>query len=401
MVKIFRVSVNHFMVDNSFVTASGMVYITLTALIPALTVFVTFFGALGVLEPFQKMLMVSLNEFFGSDVSKQFFDAVSGYTSNAMSLGIVGLVSFIITMVLLINRVWYVINSVFRTSIDRNLFQRFGNFLSFLIVSILILAAIISIESSLSQKYVQVMGRQMVSGPFLYLKQITPFFLIWVGLFLMIEFIPNTKVEFSAAAIGALVGSIVCVCANSIFLNLTSYMVNMSIIYGSFAAIFLFIVWCYMLWVIILFSVELAYVYQFRPDLENSTGIQNTPARFLSDGVNIMMLIGYNFKEGKGATRTREINERLAIPDRKLFGYLNFLVSLGFIMPTNSGKTTYIPARPLEDLKVKEMVEGLYGLDTMSFDDKGTAGEAIAVQIHGHGVASLGTLTIDNLLQRV
>lgn len=44
MVKIFRVSVNHFMVDNSFVTASGMVYITLTALIPALTVFVTFFG---------------------------------------------------------------------------------------------------------------------------------------------------------------------------------------------------------------------------------------------------------------------------------------------------------------------------------------------------------------------
>lgn len=398
---IFQVTINHFMVDNCFLNASGMVYTTLTALIPAITVFVTFFGALGVLEPFQDLIILGINEMFGKGVGDTFITTVNGYAQNAMSLGIVGLVSFLLTMILLINRVWSVINSIFRTSTDRNMFQRFANFISFLIITILIFAALFNIESSLSQKYAQLLGKQIDQGPLTYLKRGAPSSLIWAGLFMLIEFIPNTKVEMRAASIGALVGTVVLLVSNYILLNLSNQAVKMSVIYGSLASIFLFILWCYMLWVIILFSVELAYVYQFRPDLDKNNGMQNTPARFLSDGINIMMLIGYNFKEGKGATTTREINEKLAIPDRILFGYLNFLCELHFIIATSSGRTTYIPSKPLEDLKVQDMVEGLFGMNTMSFDDKGTAGEAIAEQIHGHGVSSLGSLTIDNLLQRV
>ena len=165
------------MVDNCFLNASGMVYTTLTAFIPAITVFVTFFGALGVLEPFQDLLILGINEMFGNGVGDAFITTVNGYAQNAMSLGIVGLVSFLITMILLINRVWSVINSIFRTSTDRNMFQRFANFISFLIITILIFAALFNIESSLSQKYAQLLGKQIDQGPLTYLKRWAPSFL--------------------------------------------------------------------------------------------------------------------------------------------------------------------------------------------------------------------------------
>lgn len=399
--RLANVSINHLIVDRVFISASGLVYTTLTALIPAFTVFFTFFSALGVLNPFKSFIVSSINEFANSNIGNELINTLSNYTQNATSLGIVGLVSFLITMLLLINRVWSVINNIYRTAMNRNIIKRFANFISFSIVAILLIAAFINVQSRLSERYVELMGLSAISDTAKLVNQFLPFFILWIALFLLIFFVPNTKVEFSAAAVGSTVGSLVVMIANFLFFNLSTFVVNLSIIYGSFAVFFLFLVWFYMLWVIILFSIELSYVYQFRPDLEKAEGLLHSPARFISEGVNIIMLIGDNFRSGKGNTSTREINERLAIPDKRLYGYLDFFVSLNYLIPTNNGNTCFIPARPLSNIFIQEIVEGLYGLNQISYEDKDTAGEAIAIQIHGHGISSLGKLNLENLLERI
>ncbi|NCD07061.1 MAG: YihY/virulence factor BrkB family protein [Spirochaetia bacterium] len=399
--KISKVTSNHFIVDKAFISSSGLVYTTLTALIPALTVFFTFFGALGVLTPFKNFVISSINEFSNNGVGNDIVNLISGYTQNATSLGIVGLVSFLVTMILLINRVWSVINGIYRTAMNRNIIKRFANFISFAIVSILLIAAFINVQSRLSERYIELMGLATISSTAKIVNQLLPFFIIWIAIFLLIFFVPNTKVEFSAASIGSTVGSIIVLLANEIFFNLSTFVVNLSIIYGSFAVFFLFLVWFYMLWVIILFSVELSYVYQFRPDLEKTEGLVQAPAKFISEGINIIMLIGDNFRQGKGSTDTREINERLAIPDKRLYGYLDFFVNLNYLIPTNNGRTAFIPSRPLSDIIIQNVVEGLYGLDKISYEDKDTAGEAVVIQIHGHGITSLGKLNLENLLERI
>lgn len=398
---VLKVTGNHFLVDNVLISSSGLVYTTLTALIPALTVFFAFFGALGVLVPFKELAATSINELTQNNMGDQVIDLLSTYATNATSLGIVGLVSFLITMILLINRVWKVINEIYRTAMNRNMFKRFANFISFSIVAVLLVALFINVQSRLSERYVELMGLKTIGETAKFISHFFPFIILWVAFFLLIFFVPNTKVEFSAASVGSIVGSLIVLLANTAFFSLSSSVVRLSIIYGSFAVFFLFLIWTYMLWVIILFSVELSYVYQFRPDLKQNEGLMQVPAKFISEGINILMLIGDNFKKGNGTTTTREMNEKLAIPDRRLYGYLDFFVNLNYLTPTNNGKTAFILARPLSDIHIQNIVDGLYGLNKIGTINKHTAGEAVSSQIHGKGITALGALNLENLLESV
>jgi membrane protein len=399
---ILKVTLNHFMVDNTFLSASGMVYTSLTALIPALTVFFTFFGALGVLDPFKHFLTNAFNDIVEINIGDKILPFLDNYTTNATSLGIVGLISFLITMILLINRVWAIINGIYRTSTNRNIISRFANFITFAIMSVLLIAAFINFQTRFSSTYAEIMGTSLETNFFVsLLKSGLPFAIMFLGIFLLIYFVPNTKVELGAAAVGSFTGTVIITIINFILVNLSNYFIKLSVIYGSFAFIFIMLVLVYLAWAVIFFSAELAFVYQFRPDLEKNNGMQHSPATFLSEGVNIVMLIGSNYKEGKGSTSTREMNERLGIPDKWLYGYLDFLAGIKFIIPTNNGNTTFIPARPLEQLRVKDLVDGLYGLELINSEDRDTAGEAISIQIHSHGISSLGSLSIENLLERV
>jgi len=187
--KISKVTSNHFIVDKAFISSSGLVYTTLTALIPALTVFFTFFGALGVLTPFKNFVISSINEFSNNSFGNDIVNLISGYTQNATSLGIVGLVSFLVTMILLINRVWSVINGIYRTAMNRNIIKRFANFISFAIVSILLIAAFINVQSRLSERYIELMGLATISSTAKIVNQMLPFFIIWIAIFLLIFFL--------------------------------------------------------------------------------------------------------------------------------------------------------------------------------------------------------------------
>jgi hypothetical protein len=71
-----------------------------------------------------------------------------------------------------------------------------------------------------------------------------------------------------------------------------------------------------------------------------------------------------------------------------------------FILPTNPTRTAYVPARPLEDLKVVHLVESLYG-EVYLEQNLDTIGDSIASQIHARGIKTLGNLSVANLVERV
>jgi membrane protein len=108
---------------------------------------------------------------------------IETYTGNATSLGVIGIISFIITSLLLINKVWSVINQIYHTSVNRNPLRRFAGFLTFLIVGTLLLAAYFSVQSVMSTWYTRLMGLPAISGWLKVVQTVSPWIITWVGSF--------------------------------------------------------------------------------------------------------------------------------------------------------------------------------------------------------------------------
>ena len=400
LVEFFRLVVRQSLKDNILNSASGLVYSTLLAIVPALTFLFTFFNTFGVLEPLIFFLTEWFSELAGEEAGGQLMMLLNQYTRNATSLGVVGLVSFLITMVLLINKVWLVINKIYRSSQSRNALRRFAGYVTFLIVASLLLAAYVSLQSVLTNWYLELIGVSIGRWSSA-VQMFAPSVIVVILLFLLIYFVPNAKVSFNAAILGSLAGLLMITVFGMFSSLLTGMASNFSVIYGSFAAVFLFLFFCYVFWATVFFSVELAYVYQFRPNETSFIGLPHSPALQLSEGTNIMMLIGSNFREGKGSTSIKELIDRLAIPHNRLQGFLDLMTQLQFITPTNNNRSSFIPKQPLDSLRLQDLVQGLYGIDTLDEIEHDTAGQAVAQQVQERGIASLGNLTIEQLLQRI
>lgn len=387
--------------DRITILASGIVYTTLISLVPFVSFLVAFLALFNVLQPFYTLLAELFTSIFGDEAGGQLVGMIERYSRNASGLGAFGLVSFIITSILLFNKVWSVVNQIYRSaSTQMNMVRRSIGFLTVLIVGAILLGAYISVKSLFSTWVIQILGWKLYNSVVLTSIQILgPWVIAWLFLFLIIKIAPNAKVSTASASIGSFVGTIGMYLVNALFSALISRVLNYSVIYGSFAAVFLFLLWVYMIWIVILGAVEVSYVHQYQPE-KMTLAKPVSPAEQLANGVNVMMVIGQKYRNGGGDTKIRDLTDRLLMNERQLFSVLDLLVEKQFILPTNPTRTAYVPARPLEDLKMVELVESLYG-EVYLEQNLDTIGDSIASQINARGIRTLGNLSVANLVERV
>jgi membrane protein len=369
--------------------------------VPLISFLVAFLSLFNVLQPFYVLLADLFTGIFGEAAGGQLVNTIERYSMNASRLGAFGLVTFIIASVLLFNRIWAVVNQIYRAATARmNMVRRTVGFLTVLVVGAVLLSAYISVKSLLSAWVVELLDWSFGSDAlWVIIRDIGPWIIGYLFLFLIIMVAPNAKVSKVSASIGSLVGTAGLFAVNLLFTTLISKVLDYSVIYGSLAAIFLFLLWVYMIWIVLLGAVEVSYVHQYQP--EKSTLVHPvSPAEQLANGINVMMVIGQKYRNGKGETKIRDITDRLLMNERQLFAVLDVLMEKQFILPTNPTRTAYVPARPLEDLKVVHLVESLYG-EVYLEQNLDTIGDSIASQIHARGIKTLGNLSVANLVERV
>lgn len=387
--------------DRITLLASGIVYTTLISIVPFISFLVAFLSVFNMLQPFYLLVADIFTSIFGEIAGGQLARMIEGYSKNASGLGVFGLMSFIITSILLINKVWAIVNQLYRAAPSGvNVVKRSAVFLTTLLVGAILLGAYIGAKSLLSTWVARILGWDILDNTLvMLLRVVAPWIIGWIFLFFMIMAAPNAKVNPTSAAIGGIVGTVGMYGVNALFSSLISRILGYSVIYGSFAAIFLFLLWVYMIWVVILGAVEVSYVHQYQPD-KSALAKPISPAEQLANGVNVMMVIGQKYRNGGGETRIRDITDRLLMNERQLFAVLDLLVEMHFIIPTNPTRTAYVPARPLEDLRVVELVSALFG-EVYLEQNLDTIGDAIATQVSAKGIKTLGNLNVANLVERV
>ena len=383
--------------DNISMMASGMVYSTLIAIIPCLTFLFAFLSAFGVLQPFMDMIRLIAEDTFGTSTGHELVSYIEQFSANAMSLGVIGLVSFIFTGILLVNKIYVVINSIFRTHASSGTVRRFTAFLTFLILGAFMVVIVFALQGMVGGKLRTIIIGGESTKDILYSLLI--FAVGWVLIFLLFYAVPNSKIKFSSASVGATTCILSLMIITAVFSKIASMMVSYSVIYGSLASIFVALLYLYIVWFAIFFSAELAFVHQFRPDKTFIMGNSESPYRQISEAVNALLLIADSYQKGGGAMGQRELIRKRAIPGNRLSKYLSDLEDAGMVMAVNTQRTLFVPARPLEQIKLCDVVSTLFG--TTDNDSIETIGEAVAAEFLHRGVADTGSITVENLLERV
>lgn len=200
--------------------------------------------------------------------------------------------------------------------------------------------------------------------PFLsFLFRLAPYFIMWMVLTLAYIVLPNTKVKFGSALLAGIVAGTLVQVVQWIYIDLQFGITRLNAIYGSFAAIPLFIVWIQTTWLIVLLGAELSFAnqnvlrYEFESDALN---ISNNQKKILT--ILIMHSLVRNFREGMEPPGAETVASNLKIPVRIANEILHELGEAGLIstiMADQNKQRTFQPAIDINLLTVGFVFERL------------------------------------------
>jgi membrane protein len=189
-----------------------------------------------------------------------------------------------------------------------------------------------------------------------FLFRFAPFFITWLTLTILFIVMPNAKVKFIPAMISAIVAGTSLQVLQWVYIDLQYGITKLSAIYGSFAAVPLFIIWLQSSWIIVLLGAELSFANQnvSRYEFESAAlNVSNYQKRALV--LMILQMIIRNFLVGEKPISAEHIGATLKIPVRLAREILQDLsnVNLVSIIHENEHKERlYQPALDINKLTV-------------------------------------------------
>jgi membrane protein len=174
---------------------------------------------------------------------------------------------------------------------------------------------------------------------------------------------PNTKVNFKSAFVAGIIAGTVFVFVQWAYIHFQVGVSKYNAIYGSFAALPLFLIWLQMSWLIVLFGAEISFAvqnvekYEFEPDTQNLS-----PFSWRVLTLTVAHLLIKNFANGEKALTAEEISKRLEIPIRAVRDIIYMLVDseiLSEVNTKNEKEKAYQPALDTNILTVSYVLNAL------------------------------------------
>lgn len=189
---------------------------------------------------------------------------------------------------------------------------------------------------------------------------LVPVVLLWLAFTLFYQMMPNTKVRFSAAAVGSLIGTAAWVGTNLLGSLYISRVVTNSKIYGSLGLVPVFMLGLYTSWLILLFGAQVAYAWQNRAAYLQEKLAENVNQRgreFIA--LRLMTFVSQRFQRGERPASIPEMSADLGIPSRLIQQVMQTLLAARLVVEVGGNEGGYAPARPLEQINAHHILTAM------------------------------------------
>ena len=254
----FCAAVAHrFKADRCMQVAGGLTFTTLLSLVPFLTVALSVSSALPVFDQWMEALQHFVVRNFLPDTGRRIIRTqLTLFTQNAGQLTALGLAFLCVTSASLMLGIDETFHRLFRAGQRRPLLRRLSLYAALLAFAPLLVGASISMTSWLVGESLGLLGEQgWVATALL---RVVPYVFTCIAFTLLYLLLPNCRVEFRHALAGGLFAGLAFELAKLGFALYVRNFATYTMIYGTFAAVPIFLLWIYLSWLVVLLGATIA-----------------------------------------------------------------------------------------------------------------------------------------------
>lgn len=375
IIKIVMLALERATTKRMINSASALTYSTLLAIVPILAVVFAIargFGYNKYIESWFRETLASQPQ--AAETIIGFVNSYLVHTKSGVFLGI-GLVFMLWTVIMLISNIEQTFNYIWQVKNPRSMFRTITDYMAMFLLTPIIIVCTSGLTIFMAALSGYIEEYTLLAPMMRFLIAFMPYLLmsgVFVALFV---FMPNTKVRFTCAIVPGILAGVAMQGLQLFYIHSQIWVSSYNAIYGSFAALPLFMLWVQISWTICLFCAELCYTnqnleeYAFRAQTED---ISHRYRLMLS-----VLLAGHickRFDEGGKPYTALELKLLTGIPIRITNDLLYDLTRVNIITEiTNDEKgedSRYQPAETLTRLSVGALIDRLEsrGKWTMDID---------------------------------
>ena len=365
--KILVISIRGIYEDKIQQRAAALTLYSILSIVPILAMGFGIAKGFGFAKTLEDQLRTKLSEY--SEIVEKlitFANSMLLKTKGGL-VATVGLVLLIYTVLKVFNNVESSFNDIWQVKKGRTYVRKISDYLSMMLVSPIFFISASAVNVYITDKlhainkHVEVVN--FISPVLFTMLKVVPFLLIIILFMLLYITMPNTKVNFRAGLVGGVIAGTVFQITQWAYIYFQIGVSNYNAIYGSFAAIPLFIIWLQVSWLIVLFVAKISYATQNYEmhEFETETIQMSDYSRRILSFLTIHRIIE-NFSKGLHPLTATELSTELRIPIRMLKLVLNDLIRSKIISEVLTDKlkiTAFQPAQNIDLVSVKFVMEKL------------------------------------------
>lgn len=258
-------------------------------------------------------------------------------------------------------------NAVWGVTKSRHIGRKFTDYLSLMLICpLLIIVAgslTVAIRAHLQAAADHVVLFGAVAPTLFGIFRLAPYFMVWFLFSFIYIFMPNTRVKLPAGIVAGIIAGTLYQLVQWVYITFQVGVSKYGAIYGSFAALPLFLIWLQLSWVVVLFGAEFSFAYQNVETYEFEDECKKASPSFR---VRIALLIAHSivtrFARGDTPPKPEELSSTLDIPMRLLRALLDQLVNAHIVretLPHEYENPGYVPARDIHSLTIASVITAL------------------------------------------
>ncbi len=353
--------------DKCLLRASSLTFYSLLSIVPVVAM------AFGIAKGFG----------FERHLKKQLFEKLPGQeeiliqvvdfsekllenTKGGMIAGI-GIVILLWSVIKLLGHIEGAFNEIWEIKKSRTPVRKFSDYIAIMLISPIFLVVSGSVTIFIKTQIMHITESISLLGTFSPLimmgLKLVPYCLIGVLLTIVYMVMPNTKVRLRSGFIAGMMAGATYEVVQLVYINFQVGIAKYNAVYGSFAALPLFLIWLQLSWLIVLFGAEISFAiqnvetYEFEQECQ---GISHAFKKLLS--LQIAQSLIKEFSKGEKPLTASQISNHLGIPIRLTRLILYELIDSGIVSDTSGDELkepAYQPARDINLLSIKYVVDAL------------------------------------------